>query len=286
MRTDLGRPDSFCHPLRAHRRSDEGSAPGGPPSRGASPVQPDPPVDARAIARLEAVSKTYEMGEVEVRALHEVSMTIRAGEMVAIMGASGSGKSTMLNLLGTLDRPTSGRYFLDGEPVEDLDEYELSRLRNRKIGFVFQSFNLLPRDSALSNVELPMVYAQVRSSQRRQRAEDALVRVGLGDRIEHLPNQLSGGQQQRVSIARAIVNQPVILLADEPTGALDTTTTKQVMELFCDLHAQGMTVVVVTHDPNIASYAGRVVRFQDGVIVSDEKTPRSGPPGSDGGVAQ
>ncbi len=206
-----------------------------------------------------------------MRALREVSLDVRGGEMLAIMGASGSGKSTMLNILGTLDRPTSGRYFLDGEPVEHLDEYELSRLRNRKIGFVFQSFNLLPRDTALANVELPMVYAGMRPSQRRERALWALERVGLADRVDHLPNQLSGGQQQRVSIARALVNQPVLLLADEPTGALDTATTKQVMELFCSLHELGMTVVVVTHDPTIAGYAQRVVRFQDGVIVSDER---------------
>jgi putative ABC transport system ATP-binding protein len=224
-----------------------------------------------AIARLESVSKVYAMGEVEVHALREVSFTVGAGEMTAIMGASGSGKSTMLNILGTLDRPSSGRYFLDGEPVESLDEYELSRLRNRKIGFVFQSFNLLPRDTALANVELPMVYAGISGGKRKKRALAALDRVGLGDRVDHLPNQLSGGQQQRVSIARAIVNEPLLLLADEPTGALDSATTRQVMELFVDLHKQGMTVVVVTHDPSIAEYAERVVKFQDGVIVSDER---------------
>jgi putative ABC transport system ATP-binding protein len=236
----------------------------------------------RAIARLEAVSKTYEMGEIEVHALNEVSFAAHAGEMVAIMGASGSGKSTLLNILGTLDRPSAGRYFLDDEPVEHLDEYALARLRNHKIGFVFQAFNLLARDSALGNVELPMIYAGLRSGERRKRALAALERVGLGDRVDHLPNQLSGGQQQRVSIARAIVNEPLLLLADEPTGALDTATTRQVMELFCDLHAQGMTIVVVTHDPNIAEYAQRVVRFQDGVIVSD--TTRA--PSARGGIAR
>ena len=230
-----------------------------------------PDESPRAIARLEEVSKTYAMGAVAVHALRAVSFSAHAGEMVAVMGASGSGKSTLLNILGTLDRPSAGRYFLDGEPVESLDEFELARLRNRKIGFVFQQFNLLPRDTALANVELPMVYSGERSSVRRKRALAALERVGLSDRVDHVPNQLSGGQQQRVAIARAIVNQPVILLADEPTGALDTTTTKQVMELFCDLHAQGMTVVVVTHDPNIAGYAQRVVKFQDGIIVSDER---------------
>ncbi len=228
------------------------------------------PEEPRPIVRFESISKMYLMGEIEVHALREVSLSVRAGEMLAIMGASGSGKSTMLNILGTLDRPTAGRYFLDGEPVESLDEYELSALRNRKMGFVFQSFNLLPRDTALQNVELPMVYAGERSSSRRKKALAALERVGLADRVDHLPNQLSGGQQQRVSIARAIVNQPLLLLADEPTGALDSATTQQVMELFVELHRQGMTVIVVTHDPNIAAYAERVVRFKDGVIVSDE----------------
>jgi putative ABC transport system ATP-binding protein len=233
------------------------------------PGDPSEP-SAIPIVRFEKISKVYQMGEIEVHALREITFEVRAGEMVAIMGASGSGKSTMLNLLGTLDRPTSGRYFLDGEPVEDLDEYELSALRNHKMGFVFQSFNLLPRDNALQNVELPMVYAGESPARRRKKALAALDRVGLGDRVEHLPNQLSGGQQQRVSIARAIVNEPLLLLADEPTGALDSATTKQVMELFCELHRQGMTVIVVTHDPSIAEYAERVVRFKDGVILSDE----------------
>jgi len=223
------------------------------------------------IVRFERVSKVYEMGEVEVHALRGIEFEVHRGEMVAIMGASGSGKSTMLNILGTLDRPTSGHYFLDGEPVEELDEYELASLRNRKIGFVFQSFNLLPRDTALENVELPMVYAAESATARRRRALKALERVGLADRVDHLPNQLSGGQQQRVSIARAIVNEPLMLLADEPTGALDSTTTKQVMELFVELHKKGLTVIVVTHDPGIAEYAERVVRFQDGRILSDER---------------
>ncbi|WP_433933927.1 ABC transporter ATP-binding protein [Sorangium cellulosum] len=221
------------------------------------------------LVKLEAITKTYWMGEVEVQALRGVSLELSRGEMVAIMGASGSGKSTTLNVIGTLDRPTGGRYLLDDEPVEELDEVELARLRNRKIGFVFQSFNLLPRDSALANVELPMVYAGVRPSERRERAARALARVGLDDRAHHLPNQLSGGQQQRVAIARAIVNEPPLLLADEPTGALDSATTRQVMELFCALHAQGMTVIVVTHDPSIAAYATRVITFRDGAIVED-----------------
>jgi putative ABC transport system ATP-binding protein len=233
-------------------------------------VTEDSSADATPILELRGISKIYRMGEIEVKALRNVDFMVRAGEMVAIMGASGSGKSTMLNLIGTLDRPTEGQYLLDGEPVQNLDEFELADRRNRKIGFVFQSFNLLPRDNALENVELPMVYAGQRRAERRKRAKRALERVGLADRMDHLPNQLSGGQQQRVSIARAIVNEPLLLLADEPTGALDSSTTKQVMELFVELHRQGMTVVLVTHDPNIAAYAERVVSFSDGVIVSDE----------------
>ena len=239
-------------------------------------VVTEDPSAAAPILELRAISKTYHMGEIEVRALRSVDFIVRAGEMVAIMGASGSGKSTMLNLIGTLDRPSEGEYLLDGEPVQNLDEFELAERRNRKIGFVFQSFNLLPRDNALENVELPMVYAGERRSVRRKKAVRALERVGLGDRMDHLPNQLSGGQQQRVSIARAIVNEPLLLLADEPTGALDSTTTKQVMELFVELHRQGMTVVLVTHDPNIAAYAERVVSFSDDVIVSDETKTKDG----------
>ncbi|HVK63003.1 MAG TPA: ABC transporter ATP-binding protein [Polyangium sp.] len=221
------------------------------------------------LIQIESITKVYWMGQIEVHALRNVSLEIRKGEMVAIMGASGSGKSTMLNVIGTLDRPTEGRYRLDGEDVGALDEVELAHLRNRKIGFVFQSFNLLPRDSALQNVELPMIYSGIRPSERRERAGRALVRVGLAERIDHLPNQLSGGQQQRVAIARAIVNEPLLLLADEPTGALDSATTVQVMGLFRELHAQGMTVVVVTHDEAIAAYADRVITFKDGALVSD-----------------
>jgi putative ABC transport system ATP-binding protein len=232
----------------------------------------------RPILELRQVSKVYQMGDVEVRALRAVDFIVRAGEMVAIMGASGSGKSTMLNLIGTLDRPSEGELLLDGEPVQNLNEYALAALRNRKIGFVFQSFNLLARDSALENVELPMIYAGERVAVRRKKALEALKRVGLGERVDHLPNQLSGGQQQRVSIARAIVNQPVLLLADEPTGALDSETTGQVMELFVEVHRQGMTVVIVTHDANIARYAERVVSFKDGVIVDDV---RKGPNAKD-----
>ena len=221
------------------------------------------------LIRLEQVSKLYQMGDAEVHALRAIDFSLDRGDMVAVMGSSGSGKSTLLNVVGTLDRPTSGRYFLDGEPVQDLSETALAELRNRKLGFVFQSFNLLPRDTALENVELPMVYAGVSPSERRKRATRALERVGLAERMHHLPNQLSGGQQQRVSIARAIVNEPLLLLADEPTGALDSTTSEQVMALFGELHKQGMTVVLVTHDPGIAEHAARVVSFRDGQIVSD-----------------
>jgi putative ABC transport system ATP-binding protein len=225
----------------------------------------------QSVVRFASVEKTYRMGDIEVRALRDVSLDLARGEMVAIMGASGSGKSTTLNVIGTLDRPTNGRYFLEDEPVEDLEEDDLADLRNRKIGFVFQSFHLLPKLNALANVELPMVYAGLGRRQRRDRARAALARVGLADRETHLPNQLSGGQQQRVAIARAIVNDPLLLLADEPTGALDSVTTRQVMELFQDLHRQGITVVVVTHDPAIAAYAGRVITFADGNVVSDSR---------------
>ena len=226
---------------------------------------------AMPVVRLCSVEKTYSMDTVAVRALRSVSLDLERGEMVAIMGASGSGKSTTLNVIGTLDRPTSGQYFLDGEPIESLDEEELAELRNRKIGFVFQSFHLLPRLDALANVEVPLVYAGVPRKERRERARAALANVGLADRADHLPNQLSGGQQQRVAIARAIVNNPVLVLADEPTGALDSTTTRQVMGLFQDLHQRGITVILVTHDPSIGAFAERVVTFADGAIVSDER---------------
>jgi putative ABC transport system ATP-binding protein len=228
---------------------------------------------------IRAVTKTYQMGATTVHALRSVDIDIARGEMVAIMGASGSGKSTLLNIMGTLDRPTEGRYLLDEQDVAELSDREVAHFRNRKIGFVFQQFNLLPRYSALANVELPMLYGGINRAERRRRAVECLERVGLGDRMNHHPNELSGGQQQRVSIARALVREPLLLLADEPTGALDTQTTREIMELFCALHEGGMTVVIVTHEPDVASYAHRTVVFKDGSIISDRATRRSPLPG-------
>jgi putative ABC transport system ATP-binding protein len=216
------------------------------------------------------VTKIYATGDVDVRALDGVSVQIDEGECVAIMGSSGSGKSTMMNLLGCLDRPTSGHYELAGRTVSELSKRELARVRNRFIGFVFQQFNLLPRTSALDNVALPLIYAGIGARERRMRAAEALERVGLAKRMDHHPNQLSGGQQQRVAIARAIVNEPKVILADEPTGALDSRTSVDVMSVFQGLWRAGITVVLVTHEPDIAAYAARVVRMSDGHIVSDD----------------
>jgi len=217
------------------------------------------------------VRKIYQMGEIEVRALDGLDLEVEAGEYVAIMGPSGSGKSTLMNLIGCLDTPTSGEYVLNGQRVSDLDDTELAGIRNHEIGFVFQTFNLLSRATALSNVELPLIYARISARERHRRAREALEKVGLGDRAKHQPNELSGGQRQRVALARALVNNPSILLADEPTGNLDSRTSAEMMELFNQLNAAGNTLVVVTHEEDIAALARRVVRLLDGKIVADEK---------------
>lgn len=217
------------------------------------------------------LKKIYHMGSVEVRALAGVSFKIYRGEVVSIMGPSGSGKSTLMNLLGCLDHPSGGRYILDGEEVSELDDDELAGIRNRKVGFVFQSFNLLPRQTALSNVELPMRYAGL-SRERTERARAALASVGLADRIYHKPTELSGGQQQRVAVARALVNDPAILMADEPTGNLDTKAGKEIMDLLLDLNRKkGTTLIIVTHDPGIAAQTQRVIRLRDGLLESEDK---------------
>lgn len=227
----------------------------------------------KPLIQLHRVSKVYGIGNTEVHALWNVDLVINPGEYCSIMGPSGSGKSTAMNLIGCLDRPTSGEYYLDGENVAHLDDDALAHIRNRKIGFVFQQFHLLPQLSALENVMLPMVYAGVASAERRDRAADALKQVKLADRMNNKPTQLSGGQQQRVAIARAIVNQPLLVLADEPTGALDSHTTQDVLGIFSDLNATGITVVMVTHEPDVARLTRRIVWFRDGEVMNDNLTP-------------
>lgn len=223
------------------------------------------------IIRMEGLTKVYNTGEISVTALNSIDLTVRKGEFIAIMGASGSGKSTLMNIIGCLDRPTEGMYFLEGEDVMEKSDNELSAIRNKKIGFVFQSFNLIPRTSALKNVELPMIYGRTGAEERRERALELLKKVGLGDRAHHMPNELSGGQKQRVAIARALANNPPILLADEPTGNLDSQASVEIMEIFTALNRkEGVTVIIVTHERDIAEFTDRIITFRDGRIIGDE----------------
>jgi len=231
-------------------------------------------MNAEPIIKLTEIKKIYQMGSQEVRALNGVSLNIYKNEYVAIMGPSGSGKSTMMNVVGCLDTPSSGEYILNGNQVSEMSDDELATVRNKEIGFVFQTFNLLPRSNCLSNVELPLIYAGIKTAERRKMASDALERVGLGDRMDHKPNELSGGQRQRVAIARALVNKPSILLADEPTGNLDSKTGIEIMSLFDELYRQGNTIIVVTHEEDIAAHARRIIRLRDGLLESDTRVER------------
>ncbi len=236
------------------------------------PVNPD---GSETLIRVESLHKFYEMGDNRVHALRGISLDIRRGEFVAIMGASGSGKSTLMNLLGCLDKPSEGHYRLDGTDVAKLSRVELARIRNERIGFVFQGFNLLSRTTALENVELPLIYAGIGAKERHRRSREALERVGLGERIHHIPSQLSGGQQQRVAIARALVNNPALLLADEPTGNLDSRTSVEIMQVFQELNEKdNLTIILVTHEPDIAEYAKRTITFRDGHVTRDQAVAR------------
>jgi putative ABC transport system ATP-binding protein len=262
-------------PLRANAASRPRAARTRPLVRRAAPA------DARAglagrvqhpVIEVHEVTKVFALGQIRVRALRQISLRIESGDFVAIMGSSGSGKSTLMNILGCLDIPTSGRYLIDGVDVGDMDDDDLADLRNRKIGFVFQSFNLVARTSALTNVELPLAYAGLRGAQRKRRAERALRSVGMANRMGHQPSELSGGQQQRVAIARALVTNPSLILADEPTGNLDSHSTEDVLRIFARLNAERRTVIMITHEPDVANQAKRVVRLSDGEIVDDRRT--------------
>ena len=231
--------------------------------------------DKKVVIRVEDLKKVYRNGEVEVHALRGINLEICRGDFVAIMGTSGSGKSTLMNILGCLDRPSSGNYYLEGIDIKDKTDDELSEIRNLNIGFVFQSFNLISRTSALKNVELPMVYAKVKASVREERAMELLGKVGLADRYAHMPNELSGGQKQRVAIARALANRPSIIFADEPTGALDSKSSVEIMDIFTQLNKEGNTVIVVTHEPEIAAFTNRIITFRDGQVVQDADNRRT-----------
>jgi putative ABC transport system ATP-binding protein len=244
--------------------------------RAPSGVEPAPGEGTRGerhpVIDVRKVTKIFALGQIRVRALREVSLRIERGDLVAIMGSSGSGKSTLMNILGCLDVPTSGRYLIDGVDVRQMDEDDLADLRNRKIGFVFQSFNLVARTSALANVELPLAYAGLRGAERRRRAERALRSVGMGHRLDHQPSELSGGQQQRVAVARAIVTNPSLILADEPTGNLDSHSTEEVLRIFARLNEEGRTVVLITHEPDVAEQSKRVIRLSDGEVIEDSRS--------------